>query len=271
MIPITYLEFHLSFLVPPLSVLTTATVVRARRAIRRGNRLRVIGRRGRLRVIGVAAVTLLALGYTIPWDNYLISRGVWHYGEGRIAMWLWYAPLEEYVFIVLQPLVTALFLYQLPDEVDATVGMDWRARTGGALAGLLVGVAGLAMLSADPTYYMGAILAWAAPVLALQWAVGWRYLRRQWRRVALAVMVPSLYFWVADWLALRAGVWVISERYTTGLTVLGLPIEEATFFVVTNCFVVQGLVLLPWVVACWQEAGVGQRWRLAGREVTDGD
>jgi len=34
---------------------------------------------------------------------------------------------------------------------------------------------------------------------------------------------------------------------------------------------VQGLVLLPWVVECWQEAGVGQRWRLAGREVTDGD
>jgi hypothetical protein len=52
---------------------------------------------------------------------------------------------------------------------------------------------------------------------------------------------------VIDRIAIGNGIWTISETYTTGLGLLGLPLEEMAFFVVTNCFVVQGLVLLPWV------------------------
>ena len=45
----------------------------------------------------------------------------------------------------------------------------------------------------------------------------------------------------------------LSGRYTTGLVVpgLGLPVEEALFFLLTNLFVVQGLVLWEWVVRRW--------------------
>jgi hypothetical protein len=45
---------------------------------------------------------------------------------------------------------------------------------------------------------------------------------------------------------------MISDRYTTGLGLPGLPVEEMTFFLTTNLFVVQGLVLLPWVVRRWR-------------------
>ncbi len=57
---------------------------------------------------------------------------------------------------------------------------------------------------------------------------------------------------MADWVAIRAGVWSLSARYTTGVELAGLPVEEALFFLVTNAFVVQGLVLLEWVIERWR-------------------
>ncbi|WP_394348252.1 lycopene cyclase domain-containing protein [Natrinema pallidum] len=44
-------------------------------------------------------------------------------------------------------------------------------------------------------------------------------------------------------LAIELGIWVISEAHTTGYVLGGLPIEEALFFLVTNVFAVQGVVL----------------------------
>ena len=67
----------------------------------------------------------------------------------------------------------------------------------------------------------------------------WRYRST----VVWAVAVPTVYLWICDRIAIGLGVWQISERYTTGLGVGGLPIEEAVFFLITNVMVVQGLVL----------------------------
>ena len=88
-------------------------------------------------------------------------------------------------------------------------------------------------------------------MLALQWAVGWRYLLSVRRRVAAGIVVPTAYLCGADLLAIRNGIWTISPDHTTGLALAGLPVEEATFFLLTSAFVVQGLVLLRWVMARW--------------------
>ena len=193
----------------------------------------------------------LALLYTTPWDNYLIAEGVWTYGDGRVAGRVWLAPLGEYLFILLQPVVAAFWLFHL-QAPTVEVGMSRRDRLAGIGAGVLVAAAGVALLASEATFYLGAILAWGGPVLALQWAVGWRYLVAVRRHVTLAVGVPTLYLWVADWVAIGQGVWTISDRYTTGLGLFGLPVEEMTFFLITNLFVIQGLVLLPWVVRRWR-------------------
>ena len=71
------------------------------------------------------------------------------------------------------------------------------------------------------------------------------------RTVALGVAVPTVYLWIIDRIALATGIWHISPTYTTGIALFGLPIEEALFFLVTNLFVVQGLVLFRWVVDRW--------------------
>jgi len=240
LVVVTYVGFHLTFVVPPAVGLTaTSLSSRTREGID-------------VPVGGLAAVVALALLYTTPWDNYLIERGVWHYGDGVVTGTLWNAPFEEYLFVVLQPIITALWLARVHDGGAPGPVATGRDRVVGALAGAAVGVCGAVLLTADPTYYLGAILLWAAPVLAIQWAVGWPYLWHHRRTVALGVALPTAYFWVADRIALWFDLWVIADRYTTGVELLGLPVEEAVFFLVTNLFIVQGLVLYEWVVERWR-------------------
>jgi lycopene cyclase domain-containing protein len=102
--------------------------------------------------------------------------------------------------------------------------------------------------------YMGLILAWAAPVVALQWLFMGPAIWRLRKAVFPAILVPTLYLWVADWYAISQGIWYISERFTFGVNPFGLPVEEATFFLITNVLVVFGSVLflapgLPHLVA----------------------
>ncbi len=239
---LTYFSFLALFLLVPLSMLGVATVVRPN-----SHRPPVA-----IQVGGAVAIIVLALSYTTPWDNLLIAEEVWWYGEGRVAGRIWLAPVEEYLFIILQSVLVAAWTFQLAGPVDAGVGHSRRDRAVGATAGIAVaGVGAALLLGPQATFYLGAIVLWAGPVLALQWAVGWRYLLVVRRRVAAAIAVPVAYLCVIDWVAIRNGIWTISSDHTTGLALAGLPVEEAIFFLLTSTFVVQGLVLLRWVIARW--------------------
>ncbi|WP_318567337.1 lycopene cyclase domain-containing protein [Salinigranum marinum] len=239
---LTYLAFHAVFVVPPLVVLAVAAWRRRARLDRSA---------WRARGLGLVLLTLVALVYTTPWDNYLIERGVWWYGDGAVVATVWLAPVEEYLFMLLQPVLAVLWVSLLAPPNPGAVSVTRRQRLVGVVAGGVVLLVGVVLLRDAPTYYLGAILAWAGPVLALQWGFGWPVLWATRRALALGVGVPTLYLWVADRVAIELGVWVISETYTTGVALLGLPVEEAAFFVVTNLFVVQGLFLFLWVLERW--------------------
>jgi lycopene cyclase domain-containing protein len=101
---------------------------------------------------------------------------------------------------------------------------------------------GLLLLRPEGTY-LGLILVWAAPVLALQWAYAGTSIWARRRAWAMGVAVPTLYLWIVDAIAIDQGIWHISETYTLGPAVGPLPLEEAVFFLVTNLLVVQGLLL----------------------------
>lgn len=225
----SYLAFLLVFILPPIAAL--APLARARGAA---------GAR-ELRALGL--VMLIALVYTTPWDNYLVWRGIWSYGPDRVIGTIGYVPVEEYLFFLLQPLLSGLWALLLLRREGGRQPGGAAARLAGALVYLLATGVGVAALGREQGSYLGLILAWAAPVLAGQWAYAgaamWAH-RRVW---LLGWAVPTLYLWVADALAIRMGIWRISEAHTLGPSLFGLPLEEAVFFLVTNLLVVQGLLL----------------------------
>ena len=87
------------------------------------------------------------------------------------------------------------------------------------------------------------ILAWAAPVLAAQWALTAGRIAAAPRAFVLGIAVPTVYLWMADAVAIHLGIWHISRTQTLGVRFGSLPLEEATFFLATTLLCVQGLML----------------------------
>ncbi|MBR9988950.1 MAG: lycopene cyclase domain-containing protein [Gemmatimonadetes bacterium] len=238
----TYLQFHLVFILPPILVLLIA--IRGARA--------ALGPRT---VWVLPVIALIAMVYTTAWDNYLVYRGVWWYGADRVIGTIGWVPVEEYLFFILQPVLTGAWTYLVlmrrPLRIDPSpvrqVGgllqqLGDRRLVGAAIYALATG-AGLFALTVERGLYLGLILVWAAPVLAAQWPFIASGVASAPGRFAVAAGVPTLYLWVADRVAIGAGIWSISPRYTTGVHIAGLPMEEAVFFLVTNLLVVQGVLL----------------------------
>ncbi|MFA9515604.1 lycopene cyclase domain-containing protein [Halopenitus sp. H-Gu1] len=225
--PITYFEFHALLLAPPIVALIVLAWCRSRLD------RRLLG--------GMAILSAAAIAYTTPWDAQLITAGVWWYGEGVVTGRIRGVPLGEYAFFLLQPMMALAWTAQFPLRIANPPPMSPRDRLVGALAGVSIGIVGWTLLGGS-TLYLGAILLWAGPVLAVQWAYDWRGLHQLRRTMAIGVIAPTVYLCLIDRIAIGAGLWRISTDHTTGIAVFGLPIEEATFFLVTNVFLVQGLL-----------------------------
>ncbi len=237
----TYLQFHFLFIVPPILILLgLAPTIRGR-----------LGRRG---LWPALVVPLIAFFYTTPWDNYLVWREVWWYSPDRVMGTIGYVPLEEYLFFLLQPVLTGLFTLHLlarrspPGEggrfpVLPVSDHPGRVRLLGALPWFVLTAIGIGLLFTTSGLYMGLILAWASPVIALLWLFMGPFLVRHGRVLLTGIAVPTLYLWVADGVAIAQEIWVISSVYTVGVNPFGLPVEEAVFFLVTNVLSAVGVML----------------------------
>ena len=241
----TYFQFHLVFIFPMLILLGFFT----RRALRAGTPLSgFFGTRNSFAWAALVIHILIAVVYTTPWDNYLVFREVWGYPPGRVLFIIGYVPFEEYLFFILQALLSGLWFYTLTRLLKAPSARlkpkaARRTRVVGFGFSLLLAAAGLVALTQEAGTYLGLILVWAGPVLMLQIGFGGDWLLERWRLVTLAVLTPTLYLWIADRIAIGLNIWWISKNFTVGVTLFGLPIEEAIFFFVTNVFVVFGLTL----------------------------
>ncbi|MCL9815970.1 lycopene cyclase domain-containing protein [Natronocalculus amylovorans] len=244
MVELTYLQFHAVFILPVIGLLLFLLYRNDRTGAIRG-------------AIGISILVTIAFIYTTPWGSYMIQRGVWWYGDGAVVATVLSIPLGEYLFFIFQTVIVGLYLYLRGFDPTFRAGdFAWRPRLLGVGAGFILFVSGIWLVFQDPSYlYLGGLIAWVGPVIMLQWAVGGGYLIRTPRIWLEAALVPALYLWVTDRIAIEIGTWVISEQYTTGIAVLGLPIEEMLFFFVAGLMTVNGLVLFEWVLDYWDTYG----------------
>ena len=229
----SYLQFHFVFTLPALILMRVIQP-------------RIVLSDRRKANLSVGLIAAIAFLYTTPWDNLLVANNIWYYGSDRVIGIIGHVPFEEYAFFLIQTFITGLWTFWLIHRP----GVDWfgpresqLARWNGTGVFLAATAAGLWMLEGTSTTYLGLIVAWAAPVLALQWVAGGHNLWRTRKLVMTAFIPPSLYLCVADAIAIKNEVWVISEATSTGVMIGVLPVEEAVFFFVTNLLVVQGTLL----------------------------
>jgi len=231
----SYLEFHLVFLLPSILFLGVSLP-------------RSFDEMGGWRAQwAIPLVAVIAFSYTTPWDNYLVAKEVWWYGPDRVWVTIGFVPIEEYFFFILQPVLTGLFFFQYLGRLGTSpkeTGV--RSAWGGFFLFLGVSVIGGILLLSNWSsgLYMGLVLTWAAPLLAGMWLYDGQTLWAYRTTLLYTVGIPTLYLWVGDAVAIRSGIWTISSEFTLGLAPLGLPVEEATFFLVTNLLVVKGILLL---------------------------
>jgi len=226
----TYLGFILVFLCLPVAVLALTV------------------RPTRLQWIGIASLLGITLAWAIPWDNYLAATGVWSYDPRLLlGVWIGWAPLEEYLFILLMPVLYGLWTCAL---------LKW-IRPGSRRADLLAALAVAAALiclaasraappptGSRPLTYLLLLAGWSAPVILGQVALGWKILSGRAAVWVLGSLVPALVLTVGDSIALQGGIWQINPARMVNVFLPGqVPLEEGLFFLLTGLMIVQGLLL----------------------------
>ncbi len=264
----TYLQFHFVFTIPVIIILAVLHRLRFQKTgVVTG--LRSVSNRAAYTALGL--MCFVAFVYTTPWDNLLVATEVWGYGDGRVLFTLGWVPFEEYLFFLLQTILTGLFFFYLSNFVrgdtqsnnisntastgntphigntanttNTANGLLSSSRLISTLVCLLFAATGVLALTTEAGRYYGLITVWAFPVIALQTAFGADLIWQRKRLVLLSIMLPTVYLWIADRIAIGLGIWWISPEQTFGIKIFGLPIEEALFFLVTNILVVCGLAL----------------------------
>lgn len=211
-------------------------------------------------LLPTGALAVLALLWTAPWDEHLVRTGVWSYAPHHVLATAGAVPLEEYAFVALEVVLVAAWSLRsgllAPAPILRATPTTGHRRTGTTAWLAVAAVGGLCLLAGGQLRYLGLLLAWACPVLALQRAVGGDVLAGR-RQARLRTVAPvALWLCLADRLALGLGIWTISPRSSTGLLLAGLPLEEATFFALTTLLVTDGLLLATDPVALGRVA----RW-----------
>ncbi|MFJ3229012.1 lycopene cyclase domain-containing protein [Streptomyces sp. NPDC086783] len=207
--------------------------------------------RRQLRVTGwvTAVLVAAALLWTTPWDSWIIQHGVWSYPSGGVIATWWRVPLEEYLFMAGQTALVALWSLTCQLEmspVDPPLTLSYRnlRRWAGCGLWLTAAAAGAVTAAVDPhMMYLGTLLAWFGPLLALQAGVGADLVASR-RQLRVIIVLPAwLYLCYCDRIAIAAGTWHLSAAHTIGWQLLGLPLEEIAFFAITSLLIANALIL----------------------------
>ncbi|KAK3383525.1 Phytoene synthase [Lasiosphaeria ovina] len=216
----------------------------------------------RAHIFQIASLVAIAFFATLPWDAYLIRHGVWTYPEEAIiGPRAWGIPIEELFFFVIQTYITSCIYILANKPVIHALYLgsqrnppSWmkRAKLGGQVTLMALALLGACLIKLEGRgTYLGLILAWAAPFTLITWTVAGRFiLSLPWTSTALPIVLPTVYLWLVDELALGRGTWSIESGTKLGLCLFGvLEMEEAVFFLATNMLIVFGLAVFDQYLA----------------------
>jgi len=240
----SYFEFLIVFLLPPIVILTTLNLYDQRRQ-------RVLPSEFVANQLWkvILLLVLVAVLYTTPWDNYLVATSVWWYNPDLVTgIVIGWVPIEEYTFFVLQTVFTGLFTITLArylplPKTHFSPNTPIRWLLGLGLLPLWI-LSFLALIVGwDAGAYLVILLVWAIPPIALQLAFGADILWYFRRLVLLAILATTVYLALADSLAISSGTWTINPSKSLMVFIGSLPIEEFIFFLTTNTLIVLGITL----------------------------
>ncbi|MCA9970749.1 MAG: lycopene cyclase domain-containing protein [Anaerolineales bacterium] len=192
----------------------------------------------------------IALVYTTPWDNYLVATRVWWYDPDLVTgITFGWVPIEEYVFFLVQPIFTGLWLFTWMRRLAHPTAASWEnhgLRRAAVAAAFVLWLAMVAILVVgwQPGNYLALELGWALLPIMLQFYFGADILWHHRKLIAVALVPTTLYLAFADALAIQSGTWTINPEKSLQWYLGGvLPIEEFIFFLLTNVLIVFGLTL----------------------------
>ncbi|WP_455141432.1 lycopene cyclase domain-containing protein [Candidatus Hodarchaeum mangrovi] len=200
-------------------------------------------------------LALIAVIYTTPWDNYLVASEVWSYDPDKIlGIIIGYVPFEEYMFFILQTFLIGLTFILIYRQFSGKISKSKESVMKMGLKNLLVILPVLSIWvislvtffsQIESLNYLNLILLWALPPISVQLLFGADILWEMKIPVSLTIGLGTIYFAITDAIAIQDGIWEISPFQTINILLGGiLPIEEFTFFLVTNVLITFGLSLL---------------------------
>lgn len=222
----TYFQFLFLFLVPVLIFLIVANTLNSRIGLRE--------------LIGSFILVIIAILYTTPWDAYLINENIWYYDNSKVLMQFFNIPIEEYLFMLMQTLSGCLICCLIDDSSNKSL---LRFQLKYVYLFLLLFLFGWLLIYIDSFKYLGLIIIWGSLPLGIQWSLGSHIILKNYKKYLLPFALITFYLWIADSIAIRDGIWTLSENTICRIKLYNLPIEEMIFFLITNLLVFQGMLL----------------------------
>ena len=153
-----YLEFVFTFLLIPAIVLILFKK-----------------KRTQTDTLGLIIHLIIAVLYTVPWDNYLIKNGIWYYDDKLITDTIFLIPIGEYLFILLQ--TTLICLTISPATFSYNKNSCFKYSSKGLYIGLLFFLLGIVLMVFTKSLYLSLILLWASAPFSVQLSIGFNVLK----------------------------------------------------------------------------------------------
>ena len=239
----TYFEFLLLFIIIPLIFFLILNILQKSR-----DEFSV------LQYSGIIGLSVIALIYTTPWDNYLVAEAIWFYDEALVTgLTIGWVPIEEYTFFIVQTILTGVIFVWVIKNTDFSKHSDQIGKKSNLirLVSLLfivilwIPMFFILVFKLDESLtYLSLILAWGLIPIGLQLIYGGDIIWKHKKVVFGLITVIGSYLSLIDAFAIDSGIWTITQSTSLGILIGGiLPIEEAIFFFLTTSLVIFSMIL----------------------------